>query len=241
MTYHSVECDEHNELIIPEGTIGKIIKAEYGSSILSLFGNSIWKDITSLISQRVRNKGLRIWANNDSLGGDPCPYQVKKLKVIYEVYNAQSNNEEPSWNKLNNKQIFFKEKNKQLSISAEKISSLISGTVGAYTGNIPQILNSIKNITMDLCMNKKKSAETIASVHKFQDNNNKDIFLLYKLEKNQVIIKNSFYSVYEITLQGKISVLSPENTKAYKICQNLMNKNANALIDALEKNPIFKS
>lgn len=240
MTYHSVECNEHKQLIIPEGTIGKIIKAEYGSSVLSFFGNTTWKDVTPLVSTHVVKRGLKIWATNGSLGGDPCPYQVKKLKIVYEIYKPNTDNQEPSWNKLNNKNIYFKEKNRQLSISGEKIASLIAGTVGAYTGNVPLILNSIRNITLDLCMNKKKSDETIASVHKYQDNENKDIFLLYKLEKNQTVRKHSFYSDYEITLQGKISVLSPENKKAYRICQNLMNKNANALIEIIEKNPIFK-
>ena len=240
MTYHSVECNENNNIVIPEGTIGKIIKAEYGSSIFSLFGSSTWRDITALISSKVRNKGLRITAKNNNLGGDPCPYQVKKLKIVYEIYKVSENNLEPRWHKLNNKQIYCKEKHKQLKISADKIANLISGTIGAYTGNIPQILNSMKNITIDLCLNKKKSDETIASVQKYH-NEGKDIYLLYKLSKSQKVYKHTLYSEYEILLEGKISVLVPENENATRICQNLMNQNANALIDMLEKNPIFKN
>ncbi len=61
----------------------KIEKAIYGSSNFS-------KDVTELIRKYITNERLFLIVNNDNLGGDPCPNNIKQLTVTYVVGNTRA-------------------------------------------------------------------------------------------------------------------------------------------------------
>jgi len=62
----------------------RIYSARYGSG-----GRGM--DVTGRVQSMVRNGSLRFRVNNDSMGGDPAPGQVKQLYLQYS-YNGQNRN-----------------------------------------------------------------------------------------------------------------------------------------------------
>ena len=63
----------------PQGNI-TILRASYETA-----DGSAGKDVTSLVAGMLKDNALSVAVSNETLGGDPAPKQVKRLRVTYSV------------------------------------------------------------------------------------------------------------------------------------------------------------
>jgi hypothetical protein len=154
---------------------------------------------------------------------------IGQLKILYK----DKINQEPKWYLYQKDTIEKKTKEVDIKINLNDLATAVSASIQIYAGNIVGLVNTIKDLTINLghtLVNENDSKELI----KIFEQDGKKYFMLFKLEKQikeKTAIGNLFKSI-QFTFIAKYLLLSPENDCAIDICNDLMNDNIENKLDS---------
>jgi len=132
-----------------------------------------------------------------------------------------------TWNyasKIVNK---YHHEDRHFNIAVDKIMESVSLAVSINCGDIPAIMNILKNINITLGKSKTDIKKTKNIWNHAQDNGN-DIYFIseYTLDWSRKTLEGYVYNsnIKSVNVDFNMRILSPKNAKAKKVCEQIMNK-----------------
>ena len=174
--------------------------------------------------------GIKLFRHDAQAGSE-------KFKAL-ENYVIHKNPElvKPDYTKSSVDSVHKKEKTYKLELEIGKIINTCKQAIESYMGNIPSMLNLIKNIKLN--------------ISSFEDESNKNTLLCEEINPNQfiyIIIKNHStqknksrlglynYQKYYLDIQIDIFEIKTLNDSAHHLCTKIINKSAEKNINEIIK------
>ena len=122
----------------------------------------------------------------------------------------------------------FHNEDKHFNIAVNKIMESVTLAVEMNCGNIPAVMNILKNMNIALGKSKLDNKKTTNIWKKEKDEDGNDIYLLseYTLDWKRKTINGYVFNaeVKDVNVDFNMRIFSPKNAKAKESCERILNK-----------------
>jgi hypothetical protein len=122
----------------------------------------------------------------------------------------------------------FHNEDKHFKIAVDKIIELVTSAVELNCGNIPSVMNILKNMNIELGKSKSDNKKTKNICKKEIDENGHYVYLIseYTLDWKRKVVSGVICNgeVKDVSVDLNMRIFSPENEKAKEECERLLNK-----------------
>ena len=133
-----------------------------------------------------------------------------------------------TWNygtKIVNK---YHHEDKHFNVAVDKIMEAVTLAVEMNCGNIPAVMDILKNMNIELGKSKSDNKKTKHIYKKGKDDNGKDVYFIseYMLDWKRKTVNGGIFSceVKDVSVDLNMRIFSPKNEKAKEECERLLNK-----------------
>jgi len=133
-----------------------------------------------------------------------------------------------TWNygtKIVNK---YHHEDKHFNVAVDKIMEAVTLAVEINCGNIPAVMDILKNMNIELGKSKSDNKKTKHIYKKGTDDNGKDVYFIseYMLDWERKNVSGGIFTceVKDVSVDLNMRIFSPKNEKAKEECERLLNK-----------------
>ena len=133
-----------------------------------------------------------------------------------------------TWNygtKIVNK---YHHEDKHFNVAVDKIMEAVTIAVEMNCGNIPAVMDILKNMNIELGKSKSDNKKTKHIYKKGTDDNGKDVYFIseYMLDWERKNVSGGIFTceVKDVSVDLNMRIFSPKNEKAKEECERLLNK-----------------
>lgn len=189
-------------------------------------GESKWISCSS--SNNIKSEsGIKIFRTDNVTTSDIFD-ELKK------IYHHKVLEDDAEWFLYERDNIMKKITSVDMQVKIKDLANAVSASLQIYAGNIPALLNQVKNLTINISMTMNETNDCKELI-KTYNVDNRNYYLLFKMEKSlkKVNCLKSCFSSESFIFNVTYIILSPKNNVAKRRCEEIMNDNIESKIDNL--------